>query len=205
MNRKETEDFYRTLLKPENSEYDQLSSGKESTDKRHVTALELVDTEGSIVLDVGCGTGLLLEKIKDYNIKYYYGIDIFMERKPYVMDRLEKSGINGQFICLPTDYDLIEFLKYFQLVLTEKTSLFCIQMLGTGEFYSPRKIFSFLTQVRKMSHTGIVIFARKYKDSTEEPHLKRIPDRTIKKWVENLDVKYDRIHEWEHTIFWEEN
>lgn len=56
-----------------------------------------IDLNGKTILDVGCGTGNLLEYIsrqfKNFN---YTGIDVL----PHMIQRAEEKKLNGRFVCM---------------------------------------------------------------------------------------------------------
>lgn len=56
-----------------------------------------IDLNGKTILDVGCGTGNLLEyisrKFKDFN---YTGIDVL----PHMIQRAGEKKLNGRFVCM---------------------------------------------------------------------------------------------------------
>lgn len=56
-----------------------------------------IELNGAKILDIGCGTGNLLEYIGSGFSNYKYtGIDVL----PHMIERAKKKGLNGQFYCM---------------------------------------------------------------------------------------------------------
>ncbi len=70
---------------------------EEAQKSRFEELVGVIDLNGANILDVGCGTGNLLEYIGDRFSNYKYtGIDVL----PHMIERAKQKGHNGQFYCL---------------------------------------------------------------------------------------------------------
>ena len=79
-------------------DYDQLQQGRLMTRHRHQFAATVV-RPGARILDIGCGTGLILDTLvaQGRTPAAYYGVDLFPERLPLVAERLARYGLDGGY------------------------------------------------------------------------------------------------------------
>jgi len=71
--------FLDEKLKSTESDYDKLDQGEFSTNVRHEkAAAHIAQHNHKSILDIGCGTGLILDRIDA--VELYHGIDIYSER-----------------------------------------------------------------------------------------------------------------------------
>lgn len=97
--------FYQELNQNHGADpdYEALNQGQVKTAERHEKALSFTFSSKTTpsVLDVGCGTGLILEGLvaKDVRPSLYRGVDLLEERRAHVQARLDKYGIHGGYEC----------------------------------------------------------------------------------------------------------
>lgn len=105
---------------PDQADYLALHQGPEGTRKRHAHTLAAVPIRDMRVLDIACGTGLLLDHAArvDEMPKYYFGTDLLPERREHVERRIAKHNIWGGFAATPVgttlsyatgEADVVEF------------------------------------------------------------------------------------------------
>lgn len=93
---------------PDQADYLALHQGPEGTRKRHAHTLAAIPLRGLRVLDIACGTGLLLDNAEAAGQlpAYYFGTDLLPEREEHVQRRLDKWMIAGGFGATPVGTSL---------------------------------------------------------------------------------------------------
>jgi SAM-dependent methyltransferase len=98
------EERFASKINENDPDFDGLDQGKFSTNLRHEKALSV--WKGGSLLDIGCGTGLILEKLNPLPDEYF-GVDIIPDRVRYLTDRVLNLKMNTFSISI------IEKLKAF--------------------------------------------------------------------------------------------
>lgn len=96
--------LHKTHLVGQNQEdYAELDQGVVGTRNRHRKVVDLLGAyiKKGVLLDYGCGTGLLLDSLIEMDCKpdYYIAVDFLPEREEHVMKRAKKYGVTTKFIC----------------------------------------------------------------------------------------------------------
>mgnify|MGYP005845938131 CR=1 FL=1 len=88
---------------PDQADYLALHQGPEGTRKRHAHTLAAIPLRDKKVLDIACGTALLLDNAAraDELPHYYFGTDLLPEREEHVLARIAKHNLRGGFAATP--------------------------------------------------------------------------------------------------------
>lgn len=96
-----SKELYQKLLAefPDDRDYLALDQGPASTKRRHQLVADRMNTLGKRVLDLGCGTGVMLDNLSAAGQlpKSYLGVD-FIDRSEDVLARADKLGVDGEFV-----------------------------------------------------------------------------------------------------------
>jgi len=84
-------------------DFDALDQGPERTKLRHEFVVDRVVLPGAKVLDLGCGTALVLDTMAEMDRLpgYYLGVDLNSTLVGPVSRRLDEHGVIGEFTCKP--------------------------------------------------------------------------------------------------------
>ncbi len=82
---------------------------KEEQTRKYCKALQHIDITGSVVLDVGCGSGLFIDKVSD-KAKIVIGIDV---SRKLLNKAKEKANVRGNVYVLQADADHLPFCNKF--------------------------------------------------------------------------------------------
>lgn len=106
--------------------------GWESEEAQKIRFMQLVsniDLNGKIILDVGCGTGNLLEYIERRFTGYNYtGIDVL----PHMIKRASEKKLNGNFLCIDIFKDNPYSDKSFDVLFS--SGIFNLNLGNNQEF-----------------------------------------------------------------------
>ena len=102
--------YYRQKLleaadKPGEDDYLALSQGQYGTRLRHdAVVARAIGAQGRI-LDLGCGTGMILDAFAREGItpSHYVGVDMLEERRAPLLQRLALHGVPGKFLLKPAE------------------------------------------------------------------------------------------------------
>lgn len=156
---KSVEALYRDYLQragddPDAADYLALHQGREGTSRRHSEVLKVLTFEGARMLDIACGTGLLLDEIvrRGQRPGYYLGVDLLPEREPHVKARLEKYGIKGEFRANPPGVELQD------VIVGEFDVAVAIGLCGFEGFARPDEIKDLILLMQKHApHGGVTV------------------------------------------------
>lgn len=173
--------YYETNMAKNLPEYGILGWECEEAQRlRFDMLLSAVDLEGKVLLDVGCGTGNLLEHIigKGINVKYT-GVDLLDK----MIDRAKRKGLAGEFIHVDIFEDRIFENGSFDVIYT--SGIFNLD-LGNNIDFLKRAVGLFLDLSRQY-----VVFNLLHKDSPdrEDRYFYSSPDEV----AELLEDYSDRI------------
>lgn len=185
-------------LDPVEADYHALEQGVYGTDIRHRAVLEAVPLGGS-VLDLGCGTGLILDKIAGAGVKpqTYVGVDGMVERQPAVLERLARYGIPGEFRHKPMDirFEDTTGLPYVTTVLF-------VGIMGFSGYHTQRHVSSIHSFLTGISLHGCITFPMIW-------HANQMGDLYLRRWdvtdvqdLLGLDQKDIFVLEREFLIRW---
>lgn len=98
------------------SSYDELYSAEQYS-KYEVIAYN-INRDVNLILDVGCGSGLILEylTLKGYNIKYYVGLDISSKMIELALRRSKNLNVMADFIIADLTYPPIRSDDMFDVI-----------------------------------------------------------------------------------------
>jgi hypothetical protein len=84
-------------------DFDSLDQGPFMTGIRHQFVLSQISRD-DIVMDYGCGTGLILERLSPgLEPRGWHGLDFMPQRDAAFLNRLKARGMNGTFTLVPQD------------------------------------------------------------------------------------------------------
>lgn len=148
-------DFYQKLmtLAPGDLDYAGLDQGPEGTGKRHWAAIDNVKLNGKSVLDLGCGTGLLLKTLDSQGIRpsWYLGTDLLAEREDMVRSRLAETRVEGSFLQL----DLNEH-RWLKLPVGRFDSVLALGLMGPEPFHTYASLRRLIENMRLVGDHGVV-------------------------------------------------
>ena len=158
-------------LPSKEADYHALEQGEYGTNLRHKAVLDCTPGLGGKVLDLGCGTGLLLDKMAERGKKptRYYGVDAMQERCEPLMARLTALGINGTFTAKPWD------IRFEDMQFPHMDAALLVGVMGFWGYHTQRHVRSihrFMT--RKASH-GCITFPMIW-------HPEQMGDLYLRRW-----------------------
>ena len=111
LNRRQLKDFY------DSNYVSKLHLDEEKQKKRLKRLLKFINLEkDDLVLDVGCGNGLLLDYIAD-KLSFYFGVDFSEDFIKAAKKRQEENKIkNAEFVCKDINIFCKNFRNYFDKI-----------------------------------------------------------------------------------------
>ena len=111
LNRRQLKDFY------DSNYVSKLHLDEEKQKKRLKRLLKFINLEkDDLVLDVGCGNGLLLDYIAD-KLSFYFGVDFSEDFIKAAKKRQEENKIkNAEFVCKDIYIFCKNFRNYFDKI-----------------------------------------------------------------------------------------
>lgn len=144
---------------PEQFDYHGQDQGEYGTNLRHKAVVEVAERLDGSILELGCGTGLLIEEIVACGKKpeYYAGVDGILERKEPFEQRLKMHKIAGEFIHKPMDvpFETGGLPVGFSLVL-------CVGVCGYWGYHTVARVNVLYKAMRRMGRHGVMTFPMVY-------------------------------------------
>ena len=147
------------LADPSEVDYHAIDQGRYGTTLRHRAVLDAVrGIDGGHVLDLGCGTGLLLDAMIERGDRpsWYIGVDGIAERQFMVRQRLVKHDVKGTFIWkeMSKRFEDVSF-PYVDVVL-------CVGVMGYWGYHTQRHVKSMFAKMERLGDHGAMTFPMIY-------------------------------------------
>lgn len=141
-------------LDAKEADYHALEQGEYGTELRHEAVLDHVSGLDGRVLDLGCGTGLLVEKMVARGLKptSYLGIDGMPEREAPLLARLTRLGVNGRFQLKPMD------VRFEDITLPVADAALFVGLMGFWGYHTQRHVGSIYRKLRCTAAHGCITF-----------------------------------------------
>ena len=194
--------FTRRLAETKNAEnaadYAALEQGEYATKLRHDAVMDNVVGLDHEVLDLGCGTGLFLDKLIERGVKpqKYDGYDGITLRAGPFSERLQKHGVKGGFHYKPmsASFESVSYGFYDAVV--------CIGVMGYWGYHTQEQVRSLHAKMRHVGDHGAMTFPMIW-------HPEAMGDGHIRRWVPsdiqdvlNVSQANTVVLEREFVIFW---
>lgn len=139
---------------PGEADYLALHQGPEGTRRRHEFALTVCNIDSTRVLDVACGTALILDaaRARGQQPLHYVGTDLLPERAPHVEKRLRDYHMKGAFFATPVGTALKDVLPE----TWEFDIAMAIGLCGFEGFASPGEIGNLIKTLQSYAEHGCV-------------------------------------------------
>lgn len=136
------------------ADYHALEQGKFGTDIRHAAVLKHVKGLNGSIVDLGCGTGLLLQAMAEAKVKpgHYMGVDSQPERKAPLMERLAALGIPGEFMLKGWE------VPFEVLDLPRSSACLMVGVMGFWGYHTQRHVKSAFDFMTKVGRHGCITF-----------------------------------------------
>jgi 2-polyprenyl-3-methyl-5-hydroxy-6-metoxy-1,4-benzoquinol methylase len=177
------EEFYKQQMAGKEADehvqdYDALDQGPQGTGMRHLVVTSLLGAiiAGGRIMDLGCGTGLLLKDLSEKGLhpSYYVGVDFLPERRPFVERRLKEYEVNGRFI----QGDITDVLSWSSLERFDAVTM--VGVMGPHPFTTITGAMNLLRVMKHRSRRGIMSFPRQRPGMLGVPHQAHFdPDDVI--------------------------
>jgi SAM-dependent methyltransferase len=180
------------------ADYFALNQGEYGTHLRHTAVLDCVEGLDGNVLDLGCGTGLFLDKMIEQGIrpKYYLGMDGMPERHDPVSERLARHGVQGRFQEKPWN------ARFEDVMMPYVDAVLFVGMMGYWGYHSQRHVVSIHNKLKRVSKHGCVTFPMIYDpNSMGDSYLRRWEVNDVKDLLQ-LGTDNIKIIEREFVIYW---
>ena len=141
-------------LPAEEADYHALEQGEYGTNLRHAAVIKHTRGLSGRVLDLGCGTGLLLDKMSRANIKpaQYFGVDSSEDRREPLTTRFEKLGIDGRFLGKPWD------MRFEDMELPSMDCALLVGVMGFWGYHTQRHVKSIHGYMHQKASHGCITF-----------------------------------------------
>ena len=180
------------------ADYYALNQGEYGTNLRHAAVLEKVEGLTGNVMDLGCGTGLFLDKMIEAGIRpeYYLGMDGMAERHVPVNERLAKHGVQGRFQHKPWD------IRFEDVMMPYVDAALFVGMMGYWGYHTQRHVVSMHNKLKRVSKHGCMTFPMIYDaNSMGDSYLRRWEVNDVKDLL-LLGTDNIKILEREFVIYW---
>lgn len=137
---------------PSEADYLALHQGREGTSRRHQEVLKVLDFQNAAVLDIACGTGLILDEIVEAGQRpsLYIGTDLLPERMNHISQRLGKYGIPGGFYATPPGVSVTDVIDMkFDVAIA-------VGLCGFEGFATPIEIEQLIRTMQLYAPSGCV-------------------------------------------------
>ena len=169
------EAHYRNRLKEAEGQdgqddYLALDQGEYGTALRHAAVLDVVKGLDGNVLDLGCGTGMILDGIVARGLRpaYYLGMDGLADRRQPVLDRLQRYGIEGRFQHTPMA------IRFEDVMMPYVDAVLFVGVMGYWGYHSQRHVRSIHDKLRRIGKHGCITFPMIYDaNSMGDSYLRR--------------------------------
>lgn len=136
-------------------DYDALDQGPYGTGQRHDQAVRHLSPymKDARVLDLGCGTGLILPRLQSEGItpKQYVGVDFLPDRRDLVEERGAHLA-NSEFVCA----DLIPFMR--KQDFNKHDVVLGLGIAGPEPFHSIHHLIELVHWMQRTAPHGILTF-----------------------------------------------
>ena len=141
-------------LHPSEADYHALDQSEYGTKLRHEAVVNNVPKLDGHVLDLGCGTGLILEKMIEKGKKpaYYHGVDGMPEREKPLYARLQRLGVRGVFEHKPWDE------SFEELPLPRCDAALFVGVMGYCGYHTNRSAKAIRNQMMRAAVHGAITF-----------------------------------------------
>lgn len=192
--------MYEKYSIPTDPDYGMLLQSRYGTYLRHRCVLH--HTKGvhkGDVLDLGCGTGLILDSMAGERIKpnSYVGVDMFPFVEPNMRKKAKAHGVKKcEFILKP------EEVPFEELSLDGPfTVVLCIGVVSSGRYTSLWRLRNLISFMQRYAPHGAVTMLRQYADAVWEEGWVRFDGQDVADAVAKFGAKV--LHtEREAIVIW---
>lgn len=197
--------FSRTLQKGEViDDYRSLAQSPDTTGKRHTFALSMMK-QNDLVMDVGCGTGLLLCGMQAAGLRpaHYRGLDLFQKVIDVARKRADEMHLAATFVRVTGP--LIR-----EVEARRADVVFCLGVMGYGDgrggpddFTSPHRISEFVRVLKASSPRGAVSLPLACPPAKDEDGFHRFTaEEVIEVAVGTGGVGLHKLDDWNLMLYW---
>lgn len=138
-------------------DYTSLAQSPDTTRARHLFALSMMQQD-DLVMDVGCGTGLLLHSMRSMGLQpsHYRGLDMFEEVIEIARKRADAMHLASTFVHVKGSLT-------HEIEARRADMVFCLGVMGYGDgsgdpddFTTPHRVGTVLKILRSNSLRGAV-------------------------------------------------
>jgi hypothetical protein len=153
----------------EEADYLVLDQSRYGTGLRHDAVVHNLCGLGGVVVDLGCGTGLLLERIvqAEFRPTFHLGVDGLPEREVPLALRRQRLRIPGSFWFKPSE------APFWDLDVHGYTTAMAIGIAGYPGLDTGPAITRLVGWMRDAAHYGAISFPIIYPDIAPSPYLTR--------------------------------
>jgi SAM-dependent methyltransferase len=162
-------------------DYYGLTQGEYGTALRHDAVLSVMPPlHNCTVLDLGCGTGLFLEKLwKDGNLpELYIGVDQIEEYGFSIADRAKKFGVLHSFYHKPAQFP---FERFWSAISVDV--VLAVGLVGFWGYHTYRQIRSLVRWMQSIAPISVITFPMIYDDILGDPNLVRYDPEDMVCWL----------------------
>jgi len=182
---------------PREADYLALSQGEYGTRLRHSAVLDVVKNLDCHVIDLGCGTGLILDAMVERGVKplLYHGYDGMADLATHVLARLSKHRVEGEFHLKPME------TRFEDLSYRYCDAALLVGVMGFHGYHTLIQARSIYDKMLRISEHGAITFPMVYDTEMGGQGYRRFDLYEVQTWLE-LDTKNIVKLAREFVIYW---
>ena len=182
---------------PREADYLALSQGEYGTRLRHSAVLDVVKNLDCHVIDLGCGTGLILDAMVERGVKplLYQGYDGMADLATHVLARLSKHRVEGEFHLKPME------TRFEDLSYSLVDAALLVGVMGFHGYHTLLQARSIYQKMERTAQHGAITFPMIYDNEMGGPGYRRFDIDEVQSALhlpEKNIVKLER----EFVIYW---